>query len=73
MNGSLILPLILALAITYVAFEGVLQEKEDQLKEAAILSQERIAVLNGIARQNAALSRAIGEMSHPSPPNGKVP
>jgi hypothetical protein len=69
-NGSLILPLILALAITYVAFEGVLQEKDDQLKEEAILSQERTAVLNGISQQNTALSRALAETMHASPRSG---
>jgi hypothetical protein len=62
-NSSLILPLLLALGVMYVAFGAIVEERGDLSKDQALLSQERTAIVNSISQQNAALSRDVVELT----------
>lgn len=59
LNGSLILPVILALAVLYQMVGSIDRDHAEIGKQRALLAQERDTVLQNLAQQNAALIRVL--------------
>jgi|GEM_PF-3547806 len=69
LNGSLILPVILALAVLYQMAGSIERDHVEVGKERALLAQERNTILQTLAQQNAALIQMLKDRSG-SPPSG---
>lgn len=63
-NTSLVVPVLLALAIFYYAFNALLHEMEAARTQAALAQTERAGLINALQAQNAKLAELVA--AHPA-------